>query len=513
MNSLQRQRGIYNFVNFFVFIFFLQFLLPVTGEAFFEKEDAAKDRIKDAIVKVYTMKSEPYYLNPWRMLPPKNISGSGCIIEGNRILTNAHVVADQTFIQIRRFGESKRANAHVLWVSHEADLALLGVDDQSFFDGIVPLKIGKLPKTRQEVVVYGFPVGGDTLSVTKGILSRIEHHLYVHSSNYFLAGQIDAAINPGNSGGPVIVDGEVVGVVMQCYDPKSTENIGFMVPAPVIEHFTRDIEDGRYDGFPAIGVIVQKMENPDMKQKYGMAETQSGVVVNHVIWGSSASGKIMKDDIVLLVDGHPVADDGTVEFRPRERTVYKHFVEMHQLGEAVTLDILRKGEVRQVSLALNQTQNEFLLVQNEQYDVKPKYFIYGGIVFSPLTKNFINERKRPPEYLVMELENWPTRDKSEHVIAIQTLAADINKGYHDLYSWMVTEVNGKKFRDFQEFVQIISESSDPYIIFKNDKGFQVVLNREKAMESNDNILRIYGIKEDQSPDMKKYASKYYLSKK
>ncbi|MGF3555330.1 MAG: S1C family serine protease, partial [Thermoplasmatota archaeon] len=177
---------------FLVFMFFL-FTLP-----------ALASDISDAIVKVYAVSDPPDYLNPWNMMGPSSVTGSGAIIEGNRILTNAHVVSDLTFLQVRRYGDTQRYPARLLAISHQCDLALITVDDPHFFQGIEPLIIGDLPATNQEVLVYGFPMGGDTLSITKGVVSRIEHQPYVHSSISLLAGQIDAAINPGNSGGPVI---------------------------------------------------------------------------------------------------------------------------------------------------------------------------------------------------------------------------------------------------------------------------------------------------------------------
>ncbi len=512
MKLAQEYKNILNFSGIIFFIIVLQMIMPNPIAAYPNKEENAQDSIKDAIVKIYTMKSEPSYSNPWMMLPPKNISGSGCIISGQRILTNAHVVADHTTIQVRRYGESKKYNARVLSISHESDLALLTVDDKEFFSDDVSLEIGELPGTREEVTVYGFPVGGDTLSITTGILSRLEHHMYVHSSRYLLAGQIDAAINPGNSGGPVIVNNQLIGIVMQIYNPGDSVNTGYMIPAPVINHFLKDIEDGNYDGFPDIGLVAQKMENPDMKRKYGLSEGQNGLVVNHVIWGSSAENKIRKDDILLSIDGHPIADDGTVEFRPKERTVYKHFIEMHQLGEKVDLDISRNGAIEKITLVLNQSQKDFLLIPSEQYDQKPRYFIFGGIVFSPLTKNFTNEKKPAPEDLVAELENWPTPEKREVVIAIQTLAADINRGYQDLDSWIVTEVNGIKLKDFDELFRLVKTSAEPFIVFKNDKGFQIVIDREKALKTHKGILQTYNIMEDRSVDLKQAASENYFSK-
>ncbi|MFA5562809.1 MAG: serine protease, partial [Candidatus Caldatribacteriota bacterium] len=192
----------------------------------------ASEDVREAIVKVYTVSNSPDYYNPWSMQGPRASSGSGCMIEGNLILTNAHVVGNQTFLQVRKYGDTQRFTARVVAVSHLTDLALLTVDDEQFFEGEPALSLGELPETQQEVLVYGFPMGGDMLSITKGVISRIEHQPYVHSSSVFLAGQIDAAINPGNSGGPVLVEDKIVGVVMAGI--PSAQNIGYMVPVPVI---------------------------------------------------------------------------------------------------------------------------------------------------------------------------------------------------------------------------------------------------------------------------------------
>ena len=169
--------------------------------------------IRDSMVKIYSVQIEPYYYDPWSMNRPTFSSGSGCVIEGRRILTNAHIVSDQSFIQVRRHGDAAKYTARVVAVSHAADLALITVEDETFFKNIVPLKLGDLPEVQQEVTVYGFPQGGDTLSITKGVISRIEHDAYAHSSIELLAVQIDAAINSGNSGGPVLVGNRVSGVV------------------------------------------------------------------------------------------------------------------------------------------------------------------------------------------------------------------------------------------------------------------------------------------------------------
>ncbi len=193
----------------------------------------------DAVLKIYATQLTSDYGAPWKPGSSRSVSGSGFVIAGHRILTNAHVVSDATFIQVRRYGESQRVAARVLHVSDEADLALLTVDEPGFFDSISPLELGDLPELRQEILVLGFPLGGDTLSVTRGVVSRIESQSYVHANVEMLAGQIDSGVNPGNSGGPVLGDGKVVGVAMQV--SKEADKVAYMIPTPVVAHFLADV--------------------------------------------------------------------------------------------------------------------------------------------------------------------------------------------------------------------------------------------------------------------------------
>ncbi|HQK84367.1 MAG TPA: serine protease [Atribacter sp.] len=472
---------------------------------FFSLPAIASD-ISDAIVKVYAVSDPPDYLNPWNMMGPSSVTGSGAVIEGNRILTNAHVVSDLTFIQVRRYGDTQRYPARLLAISHQCDLALITVDDPSFFQGIDPLPTGDLPATNQEVLVYGFPMGGDTLSITKGVVSRIEHQPYVHSSITLLAGQIDAAINPGNSGGPVIVDGKIVGVVMQGI--PSSQNIGYMVPAPIIKHFFEDLSDEQLDGFPNLGVYMQYMENPDIREKYTMPVNITGVLVNQVIPGSSADGIIQPGDVILSIDDSPIANDGTVEFRAKERTNLAYIVQKHQIGDDLNLKILRNGKVQNLSVNLSSSYEKNWLIPYEQYETLPTYYIYGGLVFSPLSINLFNIwgsswfNNAPKELVALLANNIPTVEGEQVIILLRVLPASVNDGYQNYAPWIVKKVNGKVVLNMKELVQAIeSNESNSFIILENNSNQQIVLNREKVKQANPQILATYKIREDRSLDL------------
>lgn len=471
---------------------------------------AADEAIQDAIVKIYTVFDNPDYYNPWRTHGPSGGTGSGCIIEGRKILSNAHVVGNQTFVQVRRYGDAQRYQARVLEVSHEGDLALLTVDDEDFFKNVKPLALGDLPEAQDEVLVYGFPLGGDTLSITKGVISRIEHQVYTHSSCSLLAGQIDAAINPGNSGGPVIRDGKIVGVVMQ--GMQQADNIGYMVPVNVVRHFFTDIEDGDYDGWPSLGIVMQEMENPGLRRQRGMQDGQTGMLIINVLPGSPAAGALAEGDVLLSVEGHAVADDGTVEFRPKQRTSVSYYIQEQQVGGVAHLTVLRSGEVQEVAVNLARPLWRDWLVPMEQYDRMPSYYIYGGAVFVPLTKNLLeawgpNWYQNAPNQLTAILgKNLPEVVDEQVVMVLKVLAADVNQGYHDVAYWVVEKVDGQRIRNLKQLIAAVEAGqTNEFVTFTSDSGQVVTLDRKVVDASMENILRTYRIAGDRSEDLREPA--------
>ncbi|NYS35651.1 trypsin-like peptidase domain-containing protein, partial [Streptococcus danieliae] len=145
-------------------------------------------------------------------------------------------------VQIQANGAGDKIPATVLAISRGMDLALLKIDDDSFFAShkAVP-RANVLPDVRDAVLAYGYPTGGTSLAITKGIVSRIE---FVHY-NFPVSGlriQIDAAINPGNSGGPVIAGEKMIGLAFA--GMLNAQNIGYIIPNEEIELFLRDQESG-----------------------------------------------------------------------------------------------------------------------------------------------------------------------------------------------------------------------------------------------------------------------------
>jgi len=467
----------------------------------------AQTYVKESVVKIYAVYKSPSYGEPWQMSGQMSRTGSGCIISGRRILTNAHVVADSTFIQVKRAGEAKRYSAAVEQVAHECDLAILKVTDDTFFSGITPVELGTLADVRHKVAVHGFPQGGDELCITEGVVSRVEHQHYTHSGAYLLSCQIDAAINHGNSGGPVIKDNRIVGVAFQA---GKGENIGYMVPVPVIKHFLKDVDDDNYDGIPDLALSFQKMENPDIRRKYHMSRKQTGILVNRIYYGSPAEGIFKSGDVILSVEGADVENDGTIEFRDGNRTSFLYLIQNRFIHDTVEFKILRDNKIKLVKVKLTVPMNSCRLVPNKQYDVAPTYYIVGGLVFEPLTYNLLDVWAKTwgQKLALSNLVNYyargePTREQKQLVVLVKVLADEVNVGYHDLMCNVISYVNGKRISSMKDLVDAFETNDAEYHNIKDERGYQIILERDKVHRSNKAILERYKVDSDRSEDLRK----------
>ncbi len=457
--------------------------------------------IDQAMVKIYTNSVAYNYYLPWSTEAPMESSGSGCVVHGNMILTNAHVVTDATFLQVRKEGDPRKYQAFVVAVSHEADLALITVEDESFFRGITPLELGELPHAREEVVVYGYPMGGDALSTTQGVISRIESSRYTHSGLSLLTVQIDAAINPGNSGGPAIIGNRIIGVAMQTM--TQADNIGYVIPVPVIEHFFEDMEDGKYNGFPSAGFSYQTIRNDAFSEMFEIPQEQAGVMVTKLAFDSPAERVLETGDILMVIDGRPIAGDGTVELRSGSRTRLDYMVNRRQIGETILMDIIRDGVPLSVELILNTTLHNLTVVPNKIYDTPPEYYIFGGTVFMPLSLNYLESwgydwYLNAVDYLTYPFlfDNWRTGIREEIVVLTFILPAEVNTGYESLQNEIIETVNGVEIASFSQFVQLVDSETDTFIEFTTSLGSVIILDREEAIAANGEIMARYGIVRD-----------------
>ncbi|UCF88918.1 MAG: trypsin-like peptidase domain-containing protein [bacterium] len=486
---------------------FLAITVTIISPCLSQADPLSSRQIPQSVVQIF-VQSNPAELDaPWIGVGVESTSGSGVIIEGNRILTAAHVVDDALSIEIKRPGLPRRYVARVEQFGHECDLAILSVEREEFFEGTVPMPLGGTPKVEDEVRVYGFPVGGDALSVTSGIVSRAEVSFYAHSMRKLLLLQIDAALNPGNSGGPVVSEGTLAGISMQLLD--GAENVGYIIPAAVIAHFLEDLkEHGCVLGFPSLGVTVQPITNDALRQEYALAPEQDGALVVGVNYGDSASGHLEPGDVIIAVDGIRVAEDLTVPVDGFGRLNFSYLIQTKQVGEETSLEVLRGGQKRHEVISLKNVPS---LVPGTHHVTNNSFYVFGGLVFQPLTLEYLFlyddcETWIPGELSIYGLtRNFRTPERDQVIMLTSVLPAPINRGYQDYEDEVVASVNGRIPRDMRDLLSIVENAKGPRLRILMESGAVLVLDLERARADQGGILKSHrlpsecsvGLKEDQ----------------
>ena len=122
--------------------------------------------IQNSLVRITATGVEPDYKAPWNSGGIQRGIGAGFLISGNRIMTNAHVVSNSRYLTVEREGDPNKYSAQVLFVAHDCDLALIQVASPNFAKGMAPLSFGGIPELESTVSAYGYPIGGQRMSVT-----------------------------------------------------------------------------------------------------------------------------------------------------------------------------------------------------------------------------------------------------------------------------------------------------------------------------------------------------------
>lgn len=448
-----------------------------------------------SVLRIETATQVSDYETPWNSGRFGGGIGTGFIIGHNRILTNAHVVSNASRLLITVHGSPVKYPARVVHIAHDSDLALLAVEDFTDFESFPVFEFGGVPALESQVRVIGYPVGGERLSVTRGVVSRIDFQPYSHSRiDSHLVVQIDAAINPGNSGGPVLQDGKVVGVAFQGL--RQADNTGYIIPTPVIHRFLKDIEDGSYDHYVDLGITEFALHNPAMRKALGLPNDNMGVLITNVVPTSSADGFLQPGDVLLSLNGHMIDSAGMVTI-DGEKTNYNEVVERKFAGDKVAVRFLRDGSWNDVEIELKPLPWSRLYAI--KYEKKPRYMVFAGLVFQPLDTNLfaaskfddVTVRRLYTDYIPKGLFQ-----KHRDIVMLTRVESDpVTSQLGDFAGYAVDKINGVEVTDLEHAHQLLhpGESPEFHVIELFGASRPVVIPSAAVAEANERVARNYGI--------------------
>ena len=459
----------------------------------------------NAVVKLEVTTAKSDILCPWANRTDGG-TGTGVVIGNGRILTCAHCVADASYIRIRKQNEDALYHASVLFEDDDADLALVGVDDPKFMADITPMEIGETPHVQDDVLAVGYPIGGEDISFTRGIVSRIEDIRYSHGWTVLLGIQVDAAINPGNSGGPVLdlKSGKIAGIAFQGKEKEKSESLGYIIPPDIIRHFLHDIQDGKVDGFSDIMFEWDQMESPAKRRYYKMDSGRTGVIVDNVD-SVLGSGSIRIDDIILEVDGYKVSNNGRIRLEGGIARSLFYPIYTRQIGEKIPAKVFREGVVVETFIVASKINRR---VRRWMYNSRPDYFVYGGLVFTTISYDYLVRSNAHFHDDVLKNKEFA----DDEPVAISFCYADTGiEGYLGMDKSLVRSVNGVKVRNLRHLTELVDQCHDGFVRFNLDRDEEwdakLVVDAREMREATVRVMKRNLIPADRSEDLRTTPAK------
>jgi len=473
-------------------------------------------KVEKSVVKITATLRPPDVYRPWTKTSQQDATGSGVVIGGKRILTNAHMVnyAAQVFIQPDK--SSEKLPATIEAVAPGIDLAVLKLDDKSFFDAHPPLPVSsKLPGLQQTVFTYGYPQGGTELSITRGIISRIEYAEY----NLMTEGlriQVDAAINPGNSGGPAVIDGQMIGLVFSKL--FQADNIGYIIPMEEIELFLKDVTDGHYDGKPVFIDEIQILENETVREKLKLDKKTTGIAVRNIT-PRPEMYPLQRGDVITRIGDTSVDNMGMVRMDGDRLIKFQYLIQRLVRDNRVPMTVVRNGRQINVDVPVGPEHNRWLIPYlGSDY---PSYFIYGPFVFTELSDEYVQAITQGSSAntngvstimsilyagnpMLVRYGDRPAFPGERLVIVAHPMFTHkLSKGYHINHTTALAEMNGVRIRNLKHLVEVLRDATEPYVEFTFHGRFSeaVVFKRKEVQDATEEILSENGIRQQCSPDI------------
>ena len=357
-------------------------------------------------------------------------------------------------------------------------------------------------------MVYGYPEGGTSLSITKGIVSCIEFVPY-NGPVQGLRIQVDSAINPGNSGGPAVVGDHMIGLAFSRLTGDA-QNIGYIIPGEEVELFLADIADGKYDGKPAMFDRYQTLENPALRAYLKLDKAISGVII-HQPEGDAADYPLKEWDVITKIGDTPVDDQGMVRLGEL-RVNYKYMVQKTAHDGKISLTLVRAGKELTVELPVSAKRPMLVPELDGGY---PPYFVYGPLAFTDANELFIgglaNGRSGYLGGLIYRGSPLATRsgDKEafpgERMVVVSSpfFPHKLSTGYGSPFAEVVKTVNGAPVKNLAGLVEILRDCKDEFVSLEFDGrgGETMVFPRAEMVAATDDILTDNGVRSQGSADM------------
>lgn len=433
---------------------------------------AAETPSPEASILRVNVTNQPHnFALPWQKRQPGSKQGLGALLDGRRVLVTAELIQDASYVEFEVASSGKKLTAQVATVDYEANLALLTPKDdpEDFFDGLVPFPISTTPpKNGDRFEVWQFEANGTP--VISGITydtARLGR--YFVDGSYFLQFDANGAVNyrEGSFTLPVIQGGHLAGMLLS-YD--SEDQVATILPFPIIRAFLDDAADGTYAGFPSFGIKFSPTLDEQLRTYLKLPDGTGGVMVTGVMPETSAALAGLKEgDVLLEIGGYKLDARGNYQDPTWGLLAMGHLVKgANTVGTELPMKISRDGQLMDLTLKLTRKEPHDFLVDPYVFDRGPRYLILGGLVFSELTRTYLEAfgndwRDRAPFEFVFAVQNpekFARDGRKKLVFLAGALPSQTTIGYEGVRGAFVEKVNGQVINDIKDLAAALANPVD-----------------------------------------------------
>lgn len=432
---------------------------------------------------------------PWEKQPASSTRLNGVYLGNGKVLTLGSSLATANYVEISLPDSYRTVPARVLRYDSDLNLGLLVVDseeDASIFDTRTALAVGEaMAQNAQAELLCTLNGTQPTAIALHGEIGTTDRGMPR------LQMRADQAV-PGNysHGAPVVADGKLVGISAG-YNAAARQLK--VINAELIHRFLNTAPDAP-QGVPVMGVSMAELTDPVFRRYLKLSDDRSGVYVSNVQpMGAAAAAGLKKGDVLTSVEGLKIDNRGRCELQGYGMidvsTVVRY---LKPLGESLKLTYCRDGQEYEAELNLNRDAEEKALIRTETSGTPPRYLVWGGLVFQPLTSNYLEALKAeakalPTEFMKLnkqeeELQKRGFRELTALTIVVPTKAT---LGYDSCNFAMVEKVNGAEPHSFEEFVSLLKAPTESGMveISINKAPYRIYMESAAAEAANDELRR------------------------
>lgn len=457
--------------------------------------------LKSSVVRVNATQQSWNPSQPWEKNEPSQRRALAAIVGDNQVLTTAELVADATNLELESTDGTRFAQAKVIAVDYEVNLALLGPAEEEegkkLFEGTTALELAKSPSIGETLEILQVEDNGSPL-LTAGLLQSVDLTAHFLPNQAFLTYMVKASMQSAASSYslPVIQNGKLAGILIS-YD--SNDQISEVASTDIVGFFLKQAKSGNYKGFPSLGIAVARTEDPSFRAWLKIPDQEGGIYVNNVRKkGAAQTAGIQKGDVILAVDGKKIDRRGYYQHPQYGNLSWGHLVRGEKVvGDTITLSILRNGEPMDIKATLDREEEESKLVPSYSFGKAPNFLVKGGFVFQELSRPLLEAygeewKSRAPLNLLDALEN-PEKfeDKADRVIFLSgSIPTPATIGYERLRNLIVRKVNGKEIRNMKSLIEAFdSKPGELNSIEFVEEDFTVYLDDNISTAVDEQLLK------------------------